>query len=156
MTKGEVTMERMKLGSWEAFDVWAFGMYNQCLKSNRYKILSNKKDFVLMMDTKRADRFGWAKKMPNDQWDEKIGVGIAYARLKGIPIPKVVEYKMIAINQLVNGDKFYTGVFLNLKEYCFIGYDYVNNFYIAVESETGIQRRFCPSDGGPYFIEKEN
>ena len=149
-------MERMKLRSWEAFNIWALRMYNQCLKSDRYRILSNMNDFVVMTDTKRADKFGWAKKMPDDQWDERIGAGIAYARLKGIPIPKVAEYKRVALNQLVNGDKFYVAGYTSLKEYCFVGYDCVNDSYVAVEPESGIRREFDSSDCGCYFVEKEN
>ena len=149
-------MNRLKLRSWEEFNRWAISMYTESLKSDRYSVFSNGKDVIIMTDTKRRGKIGWARKLPNDPLDKRIGIGIAYARLKGIPIPEVIEYKSIRLNSLKNGDKFYiTDVHSNLNEYYLIGYDCINDSYLAVNSDTGMRREFYSTDCMNFLVEKE-
>lgn len=149
-------MNRLKFRSWEEFNCWAISMYTESLKSNRYSVFSNGKDVIIMTDTKRRGKIGWARKLPNDPLDKRIGIGIAYARLKDIPIPKVVEYKSTKLSFLKNGDKFYvTDVQSNLNEYYLIGYDCINDSYIVVNSDTGMRREFYSTDCRNYLVEKE-
>ena len=149
-------MNRLKLRSWEEFNRWAISMNDQSLKSDRYSVFSNGKDVIIMTDTKRRGKIGWARKLPNDPLDKRIGIGIAYARLKGIPIPEVIEYVPIRLNSLKNGDKFYiTDVHSNLNEYYLIGYDCINDSYLAVNSDTGMRREFYSTDRMNFLVEKE-
>ena len=148
-------MNRLKLRSWEEFNRWAISMYTESLKSNRYSVFSNGKDIIIMTDTKRRGKIGWARKLPNDPLDKRIGIGIAYARLKGIPIPEVVEYKSIRLSFLKNGDKFYVTEYSNLNEYYLIGYDCINDSYLAVNSDTGMRREFHSTDCMNFLVEKE-
>lgn len=148
-------MNRLKFRSWEEFNRWAISMYTESLKSNRYSVFSNGKDVIIMTDTKRRGKIGWARKLPNDPLDKRIGIGIAYARLKGIPIPKVVEYKLIKLSFLKNGDKFYITEYGELKEYYLIGYDCINDSYLVVNSDTGMRREFHSTDCMNYLVEKE-
>ena len=149
-------MNRLKLRSWEEFNRWAISMYTESLKSDRYSVFSNGKDVIIMTDTKRRGKIGWARKLPNDPLDKRIGIGIAYARLKGIPIPEVIEYKSIRLSFLKNGDKFYIiDVHSNLNEYYLIGYDCINDSYLAVNSDTGMRREFHSTDCMNFLVEKE-
>ena len=148
-------MNRLKLRSWEEFNRWAISMYTKSLKSDRYSVFSNGKDIIIMTDTKRRGKIGWARKLPNDPLDKRIGIGIAYARLKGIPIPEVVEYKSIKLSFLKNGDKFYIVEYGELKEYYLIGYDCINDSYLAVNSDTGMRKEFHSTDCMNYLAEKE-
>lgn len=148
-------MNRLKFRSWEEFNCWAISMYTESLKSNRYSVFSNGKDVIIMTDTKRRGKIGWARKLPNDPLDKRIGIGIAYARLKDIPIPKVVEYKLIKLSFLKNGDKFYITEYGELKEYYLIGYDCINDSYLVVNSDTGMRREFHSTDCMNYLVEKE-
>ena len=149
-------MNRMKLRSWEEFNRWAISMYTESLKSDRYSVFSNGKDVIIMTDTKRRGKIGWARKLPNDPLDKRIGIGIAYARLKGIPIPEVVEYKTInRLSSLKNGDKFYITEYSNLNEYYLIGYDCINDSYLVVNSDTGMRREFHSTDCMNFLVEKE-
>ena len=149
-------MNRMKLRSWEEFNRWAIAMNEQSLKSNRYSVFSNGKDLIIMTDTKRRGKIGWARKLPNDPLDKRIGTGIAYARLKGISIPEVVDYKTInRLSSLKNGDKFYITEYSNLNEYYLIGYDCINDSYLAVNSDTGMRREFYSTDCMNFLVEKE-
>ena len=145
-----------RLRSWEEFNRWAISMYTESLKSDRYSVFSNGKDLIIVTDTKRRGKIGWARKLPNDPLVKRIGTGIAYARLKGIPIPEVIEYKSIRLSSLKNGDKFYiTDVHSNLNEYYLIGYDCINDSYLAVNSDTGMRREFYSTDRMSFLVEKE-
>ena len=144
-----------KLRSWEEFNRWAISMYTESLKSDRYSVFSNGKDLIIMTDTKRRGKIGWARKLHNDPLDKRIGTGIAYARLKGIPIPEVVEHESIRLSSLKNGDKFYITEYGNLKEYYLIGYDCINDSYLAVDSELGMRREFPSTYCRNFLVEKE-
>ena len=146
-----------RLRSWEEFNRWAISMYTESLKSDRYSVFSNGKDVIIMTDTKRRGKIGWARKLPNDPLDKRIGIGIAYARLKGIPIPEVIEYEIInSLSLLKNGDKFYiTDVYSNLNEYYLIGYDCMNDSYLAVNGDTGVRREFPSTYCRNFLVEKE-
>ena len=148
-------MNRIKFKSWEEFNHWAIAMNEQSLKDNRYSVFSNNKDLIIMTDTKRKGKIGWARKLPEDPWNERIGAGIAYARLKGIPIPEVVEYESIRLSFLKNGDKFYITEYGNLNEYYLIGYDCINDSYLAVDGDTGMRREFHSTDCRNFLVEKE-
>ena len=148
-------MNRLKFRSWEEFNRWAISMYTESLKSDRYSVFSNGKDVIIMTDTKSRGKIGWARKLPNDPLDKRIGTGIAYARLKGIPIPEVIEYKSIRLSSLKNGDKFYITEYSNLNEYYLIGYDCINDSYLAVNSDTGMRREFHSTDCMNFLVEKE-
>ena len=59
-------------------------------------------------------KIGVAKCHPDDIFDYDIGIAIAYARCKGIEVPKVTTYKKLS--EMENGEKF-IDVFGNTYRY---------------------------------------
>lgn len=59
---------------------------------------------VIIMYNFKNQKIGIARCHPDDTFVYKIGVAIAYARCKGIEVPKISTYKKFC--ELKNGDRF--------------------------------------------------
>ena len=69
-------------------------------------------------------KIGIAKCHPDDIFDYDIGIAIAYARCKGIEVPKVTNYKRLS--EMVNGDIF--KIKISGYHYRYIGKDDFNRY----------------------------
>ena len=94
----------------ENFNEWALGMYNEYMKVSKPNI-SRWKVFgyaeggstqIVLIDLKRG-KCGKAR-VSKGKYIEAIGIGVAWARLRGYEVPK--ERKPITLKNFPNGEKF--------------------------------------------------
>lgn len=97
------------------------------------------KDVVICVD--RNHNVGIAKCHPDDEFNSSIGTAIAYARMKGMKIPKVDNYKKLS--EMENGDIFHgiTG-----GRYIFIGKHKKIDRYVVWKVSTEKYLEFVKSD----------
>lgn len=146
----------IEFNSWNEFNEWAIGMYNEYTKyPKRYRSFTDMYRYTFVFDTKNLYKSGWSKRISCDNWDSRIGTGIAFARLKGIDIPKVRKMTEVSFGSLRPGEVF--SIYENNKyiEYCLIGYDYVNASYIATNVKTKKIRSFNYNGNRIVFISQE-
>jgi len=94
----------------ENFNDWALGMYDEymrILKNNRTRWTvghyTDTYSIVTTLTDLKRGKCGSAKVWRKD-YDEKIGIGVAWARLREYEVPK--ERKPITLKELSNGEKF--------------------------------------------------
>lgn len=80
------------------------------------------KDVIICVDRNR--NVGIAKCHPDDEFNPLIGRAIAYARCKGIEVPKVTNCKRLS--EMVNGDTFKMKI--SGYYYRYIGKDEFNRY----------------------------
>lgn len=85
------------------FAKWAQTRTREVAKSVRYGCTVAKNGTTVCVDT-LTGKVGIARLHPDDEYVFETGVAIAYARCKGIEIPKVTTYKKLS--QMKNGEKF--------------------------------------------------
>lgn len=80
----------------------------------------------------KTNKVGMARCHPDDEFNRETGIAIAYARCKGIEVPKISTYKKFC--ELKNGDRFSYG---NIY-YLFIGkcLDDDNEYCYAIQNLT--------------------
>lgn len=102
----------------------------------RYKIeqLSNDyemrtiKNVIICVD--RNHKVGIAKCHPDDKFNIFIGMAIAYARMRGLEVPKVTNYKRLS--EMVNGDRF---IYRKKTVLHFIGkYPFLKDMYVMLDN----------------------
>lgn len=96
---------------------------------------------VVCIDSNR--NIGIAKCHPDDDYDYNIGIAIAYARCKGIEVPKVTNYKRLS--EMENGDIF--KIKFSGYNYRYIGKDEFNR-YVCRNTTTNKYDAFY--DNGEY------
>lgn len=147
----------IELRDWNEFDEWAIKIYNEFVKHrNRYRVFSDCFRYTIVVDIKDNCKTGWSKRIIGDDWDDRIGIGVAFARLKGVEIPKVREMETTSFCSLEQGAFF--NIYENNKyvEYCMVGYDYINDSYIATNTKTKKPRLFNWNDNRTLFVGKES
>lgn len=121
----------MKTMNKEEYNRWVSDIINEFIHDDNASHVYKAPYTILYDMTKGKSAF--SKCHPNDVWDSKIGIAIAYARMRGKEIPKLVVYKKAT--ELKNGDYF---MFCNEK-YMFIG-KISRNLYAALDTDG----RLCP------------
>lgn len=122
------------------FDEWVAEMIKR-YKADRFCDTRTIKDVVICVD--RNHKVGIAKCHPNDEFNALIGTAIAYARMKGIKVPKVTNYKRLS--EMVNGDIF--KIKISGYNYRYIGKDEFNR-YVCRNTTTNKYDAFY--DNGEY------
>ena len=89
---------------------------------------------VVCIDSNR--NIGIAKCHPDDDYDYNIGIAIAYARCKGIAVPKVTIYKKLS--EMKNGEYFIDDYG---HKYCFFARDKARDYFVVFSEKTG---KYCP------------
>lgn len=95
----------------ENFNEWALGMYDEYMRVSkpnraRWKVCHYVDRYSIrttLIDLKKG-KCGTAR-ATGTEYKEKVGVGVAWARLRGYEVPK--ERKPITLKALPNGEKFY-------------------------------------------------
>ena len=85
------------------FAKWAQTRTREVAKSGRYGCTVAENGTTVCVDTSTG-KVGIARLHPDDDYVFETGVAIAYARCKGIEIPKVSTYKKLS--QMKNGENF--------------------------------------------------
>lgn len=105
----------------EDFNEWALKMYEEYrtirnTNPSRWciSVYSENYSMILGLIDLKKKKSGFAK-VPEEKYDRMIGIGVAYARLRGYEVPK--ERKMQELSTLKNQQYF---VF-NDEEYMFVG-----------------------------------
>lgn len=142
--------------SWNEFNEWAIKMYDEFIKHrNRYRVFTDRYCYTFVIDTKNNYKSGWSKRIVGDTWDDRIGTGIAFARLKGIDIPKVRKMEKVSFGSLKPGALFNIYENRTYVEYCLVGYDYINASYIATNVQTKKLRQFQYNANRKVFVSEE-
>ena len=98
---------------------WAVGVYDEFCNDNlkiesRFDMTTG---ITVVFDLRTGKR-AFSKCRKDEEFSEKIGVAVAYTRLKGREVPK--ERKKILVKYLTAGDKFCSVVFPD-SVYCVVG-----------------------------------
>ena len=103
------------------FNAWALKMYEEYktirnTNPSRWcvSVYSENYSMTLALIDLKKKKTGFAK-VPEEEYDRMIGIGVAYARLRGYEIPK--ERKMQKLSDLKN-QQYFT---LDDEEYMFVG-----------------------------------
>ena len=86
------------------FDKWVERMIKQYDKDNDILIRLFGSTTYIAYDFK-TQRTSIARCHPKDIFNSKIGTAIAYARVRGLEVPKIETYKMLC--EMKNGDVFH-------------------------------------------------
>lgn len=98
------------------FDNWVDEMYEKfCCDNNVQATFFDEQITTAIVYHFKKRKIGIARCHPDDKFNRETGIAIAYARCKGIEVPKISTYKKFC--QLKNGDRFNYG---NIY-YLFIG-----------------------------------
>lgn len=100
------------------FEKWVEKVYKEFSKDFYANVIDWETLFdktVIVCYNKKTNKIGIARLHPDDKFDSKIGVVIAYARTKGYKVPKQTVYKKLS--EMKNGDRFKW----SNKKYIFIG-----------------------------------
>jgi hypothetical protein len=85
------------------FESWVNIMYNKaCKQKEKNNIVIGYIRNAIIITRKNDFKMGIAKKHPDDKFDNKIGIAIAYARLNNITVPpmnKIIYMEKVAYNQ---------------------------------------------------------
>lgn len=86
------------------FDEWVAKMVEKYKSEKFWSACETRtvKDVVICVD--RNHKVGIAKCHPDDEFNPFIGTAIAYARMRGIEVPKVTIYKKLS--EMKNGEIF--------------------------------------------------
>lgn len=104
------------------FNKWVDKMYEKYwLDSNVQATFFDEEVTTTIVYHFKKRKIGIARCHPDDKFNRETGIAIAYARCKGIEVPKISTYKKFC--ELKNGDKF-KGY---LSTYLFIGKCYGHN-----------------------------
>ena len=106
------------------FDKWVDEMMAKYYKDNNVRIGRLGSKTYIAYNSKK-DKIGKARCHPDDEFNRKIGIAIAYARCKGIEVPKISTYKKFC--ELKNGDKF----IVDGRKYVFIGKCYIYRGWVG-------------------------
>ena len=84
---------------------WAVGVYNECCHDSD-KISGGFDDTtgITIVYDLRTGKSAFAKCRKDEEFNKKIGVAVAYTRLKGREVPKVLQ--KTSLKNLVAGDEF--------------------------------------------------
>jgi hypothetical protein len=85
------------------FAKWAQTRTREVAKSGRYGCTVAKNGTTVCVDTSTG-KVGIARLHPDDDYVFETGVAIAYARCKGIEVPKINVYKKLS--EMKNGERF--------------------------------------------------
>lgn len=97
------------------FDKWVEETSERFCCDNNVDVFLNEGTSVIIVYNHKSQRVGIARCHPDDEFRQDIGVAIAYARCKGIKVPKISTYKKLS--EMKNGDTFY----LDGVEHFFVG-----------------------------------
>lgn len=88
----------------EQFDEWVEKMVEKYKSEKFWSACETRtvKDVVICVD--RNHKVGIAKCHPDDEFNPFIGTAIAYARMRGLEVPKVIIYKKLS--EMKNGEGF--------------------------------------------------
>lgn len=113
------------------FDEWAGKIAKMVVKSSRYNYNSFNNGTIVVLDT-RTGKVGVARLHSDDDYNLLTGVAIAYARIRGMEIPKIVTYKRLS--EMQNGEMFYAD---RREKYQFIGKNHNKNRYVVWKELSG-------------------
>ena len=98
---------------------WAVGVYaNFCADSDKVEGGFDPTTGITIVYDLRTGKSAFSKCRKDEKFNKKIGIAIAYTRLKGGEVPK--ERKKILVKCLTAGDKFCPVVFPDCV-YCVVG-----------------------------------
>ena len=125
---------------------WAVGVYDEFYNDNlkiesRFDMTTG----ITVVFDLRTGKSAFSKCRKDEEFNEKIGVAVAYTRLKGREVPK--ERKKILVKYLTAGDKFCSVVFPD-SVYCVVGVNPLKPTQtIAIHTQTKNLFRFnCYSE----------
>jgi hypothetical protein len=114
------------------FDEWAGKIAKMVVKSSRYEYNTFNNGTTIVLDT-RTGKVGIARlHSDDDNYKFSTGVAIAYARVRGMEIPKIVTYKKLS--EMQNGEMFYAD---RREKYQFIGKNHNENRYVVWKELSG-------------------
>ena len=124
----------------ENFEAWAHEKYNQFMKEKEsnpdfVEVVSpsNRTVTIINMKSRKAS---FSKCHNYDKFNTYIGYGVAWAKYIGEEIPKQIV--TIKISELNPGQKFiFADEVVAKGEFCYIGYNPVNNTSVAVRAISG-------------------
>ena len=101
------------------FDKWVDKMTSEYLSyKGRFFTITYKGGRVTVCGDMKTGKCSMARCHPNDKYDYRYGVAIAYARCRGYDIPKLTTYK--SLSEMKYGDRF-TVNGSSLFDYTFVG-----------------------------------
>ena len=108
------------------FDTWVLDMYEEYILGNskeRYYVTYPSNLTTICYDEKK-NKVGIARCHPEDKYNYKIGIAVAYAHCRGYDVPKQTDYKKLS--EMKNGDKF--KIKISGYNYIYIGKDEFNRY----------------------------
>lgn len=130
----------------ENFFNWAVEVYGEFCNDNlkiesRFDMTTG----ITVVFDLRTGKSAFSKCRKDEEFSEKIGIAVAYTRLKGREVPK--ERKKILVKYLTAGDKFCSVVFPD-SVYCVVGVNPLKPTQtIAIHTQTKNLFRFnCYSE----------
>ena len=115
------------------FDKWVMRMIERYKNERLFSDCESRevKDVVICVD--RNHNVGIAKCHPDDKYNVNVGIAIAYARMRGIRVPKVITYKKLS--EMKNGDRFYNKggsefTFIGKNKGKYVVWNYLNDKYV--------------------------
>jgi hypothetical protein len=116
------------------FAKWAQTRTREVAKSGRYGCTVAKNGTTVCVDTSTG-KVGIARLHPDDDYVFETGVAIAYARCKGIEVPKIDVYKRLS--EMKNGENFidaygYVYRYIAKDRDVFVVWDYKTEHYAFV------------------------
>lgn len=135
------------------FRMWAYEQYNEYIKNANWKAYydeSSRKIAVLNYKTKQV---GFSYCHPNDITDDKIGVGVAYARATGKKIPKEKKKIIKKLRDLKQGDCFIEPHSLDNRKCYFMGINPYDDYFVIYVDEFTKETHTIRSDVEAEIIE---
>lgn len=87
------------------FFKWAVGVYDEfCADSERVSEVHNYKTGITIVYDLRTGKTAFSKCRKDDEFSDEIGVAVAYTRLKGGEVPRVLRKTLL--KNLVAGEAF--------------------------------------------------
>lgn len=120
------------------FKLWAIKQYQNCLNETNkyiYWVARSGKHVKTFCANRNTGKFAMAR-CPIEEHYFEVGVGVAYARLKGIPIP--LERKKVKVGDCKYGTKCY----YHDAQYVVLTLIPYTNFYALYETHTNQLRQF--------------
>lgn len=119
------------------FAKWAQTRTREVAKSVRYGCTVAKNGTTVCVDTLTGN-VGIARLHPDDDYMFEIGVAIAYARCKGIEVPKIDVYKKLS--EMKNGEIFVdeygdTYKYIARDNDCFVVWNYEKRKYFPMPDD---------------------
>ena len=118
----------------EDFNEWAQKMKEDFVCNyQRYRSIAEGR-MIIVVDKKNG-KVGIARCHPDDEFNTRIGLAIAYARVRGIDIPNVGEW--VATKNLKNGDVIHVPINgKNTLAYYIGKHPTKNDYHIVMKAET--------------------